>query len=303
MSKAPIALFVYDRPWHTRQAVEALQQNEPAEESDLFIFSDAPNSPGANLAVQKVREYIRGIGGFKSVTCMEREENLGLANSIIDGVTRLCNEYGRVIVLEDDLVVSPYFLEYMNEALERYRNNDKVMHICGYVPSLLPGAVLPETFFSRASSSWGWATWDDAWRKFEPDAESLLAHLRESGKEHEFDIYGSMPFTEMLERQMSGEIDSWAIRWYGSTFLLDGLCLHPSQSLVRNIGHDSSGVHCTRTNVFDVKLAEGPIREFPPTAIELEIGTQTLADFYRNMPRPVLQRLIRMMKRLFFAVK
>ena len=148
----PIILFVYNRPWHTRQTVKALQKNELAGRSDLFIFSDGPKDEQTEKAVQKVREYIHTIDGFQTVTIREREENWGLANSIIDGVTQIVNEYGRVIVLEDDLMTSPFFLRYMNDALNLYECEEKVISIHGYIYPL--SEKLPSTFFLRGTDYW-----------------------------------------------------------------------------------------------------------------------------------------------------
>jgi len=161
---APIALFVYNRPSHTRQTVEALQRCDLAEESDLIIYSDAPKSVEQTEAVNEVRQYIHQIDGFKTVYIVRRETNLGLAQSIIDGVSSLCEKYGRVIVLEDDLVTSPYFLQFMNDALEIYKDENQVMHISGGTYPI--GSMKEETFFLRAPFCWGWATWDRAWRHF-----------------------------------------------------------------------------------------------------------------------------------------
>ena len=156
MDLAPVILFVYNRLWHTKQTVEALRKNEHAMNTDLFIFSDAPKNNISAPAVEEVRKYIRGIGGFRSVSIVERDENFGLSKSIVDGVTSLCNEFGRVIVLEDDLVTSPYFLNYMNEGLNIYRHEEDVISIHGYVYPLVEN--LPETFFFRGTDCWGWAT-------------------------------------------------------------------------------------------------------------------------------------------------
>lgn len=257
MSEAPIALFVYNRPWHTRQTIEALQKNELAEESDLFIFSDAPKNPGASLAVQEVREYIRGIIGFKSVTIIEREQNLGLANSIIDGVTRLCNDSGRVIVLEDDLVTSPYFLRFMNDSLNRYERDDRVISIHGYMYPIMGN--LPDTFFLRGADCWGWATWKRGWDVFEPDGKKLLDSLKEKKLEREFNFDGAYDYLGMLRSQTEGKNDSWAIRWHASAFLKNMLTLYLGNSLVQNIGNDRSGTHCGDTDIFSGEIATRPV--------------------------------------------
>ena len=176
MALAPIALFVYNRPKHTASTVESLQKNVLANESDLFIFSDGPNRPSQYGMVNSVREYISDITGFKSVVIVERDRNKGLANSIIDGVSRLCKEFGQVIVLEDDLVTSPHFLSYMNEALNIYRHNDTVISIHGYVYPFK--SKLPETFFLRGADCWGWATWDRGWNLFEQAGISYFMNLK-----------------------------------------------------------------------------------------------------------------------------
>ena len=157
MNTAPVVLFVYNRPSHTRGTVEALQKNLLARESGLFVFADAPKSDEQAESVHEVRQYIRQIGGFKSVAIVEREFNLGLARSIIDGVTAIVNKYGRIIVLEDDMVTSPYFLTYMNEALEKYADDERVASSNGYVYPV--DQPLPEAFFLPGADCWGWATW------------------------------------------------------------------------------------------------------------------------------------------------
>lgn len=256
-SFAPVALFVYKRLWHTRQTLESLRNNEFASESDLVIFSDAPQKSEDDAAVSEVREYIKVANGFKSVKVVERTENLGLANSIIDGVTRLCAEYGKVIVLEDDLVTTPYFLRYMNKALEYYKSDERVISIHGYMFPVT--ADLPETFFLRDPGCWGWATWKRGWELFESDGRKLRALLSSGGLEQEFNFSGSYDYLGMLDAQIAGNNDSWAVRWYASAFLLNKLTLYPGKSLVRNVGHDGSGRHGSNTSEFTGELATYPV--------------------------------------------
>src|SRR6185437_15235239 len=170
---APIALFVYNRPEHTRRTLSYLQKNMLADESRLFIFSDGPKAGGDHAKVDEVRHLINKTSGFKSVKVINRKENMGLANSIISGVTQLVSEYGKVIVFEDDLLSSPYTLQYFNEALTKYVNEENVMHIGAYMYNL-KNKSLPQTFFYRAATSWGWATWARAWKYFEPDVDVLI---------------------------------------------------------------------------------------------------------------------------------
>ena len=242
MSYAPILLFVYNRPEHTRRCIESLLKNSLASESNLFIYADGAKDSTQQEAVNEVRNYIRSIQGFKQITLMERSENRGLARNIINGVTTQVNRYGKVIVLEDDLVVAPYFLQFMNDALEMYKNEPRVGHIqaCDFTQD----ASLPATFLIKWTGSWGWATWDRAWKHFNPNGNELLQELEERKLTHVFDFNGKYGFTRMLRRQIEGKNNSWAIRWNASLFLKDILSLNVGRSLVQNEGFDGSGTNC-----------------------------------------------------------
>lgn len=253
----PVALFVYGRPSHTRQTVEALKKNKLARETNLFVFSDAPKRPEAANTVREVREYLQTVDGFRSVDIVAREENFGLAKSIITGTTDLLERFGRVIVLEDDLVTSPYFLTHMNEALNKYAEDDRVISIHAYVYPT--DQSLPEAFFLRGADCWGWATWKRGWDLFNPDGKILLDELRRRKLTRQFDFDGSYPYTKMLEDQILGKNDSWAVRWYASAFLADKLTLYPGRSLVQNIGNDASGTHCGVSQNWDTSVSESPI--------------------------------------------
>jgi hypothetical protein len=242
---APIALFVYNRPDLTRQTVEALLANTLANQTPLHVFSDAPRDEAASPAVAEVRTYIRSIAGFKIVTIIERETNFGLARSIIDGVTRLCEECGCVIVMEDDLITSPHFLSYMNDALTRYEKEDRVMQISGHIFPVPEFSQREEALFLPFMTSWGWGTWVRAWKHFDPSAQGWETIKMDSVLRNRFNLDGHYDYSTMLEQQMSGKVDSWAIRWHLSTFLRNGVALFPPQSLVRNIGLDS-GTHGSR---------------------------------------------------------
>lgn len=242
MILAPIVLFVYNRPEHTKLTVEALQKNTLAEHSDLIIYSDAPKKPEAEVTVLAVREYIRAIKGFKTVTVIEQKTNFGLAKSIIDGVTAVVNEFGKIIVLEDDLIVTPYFLDFMNSALNVYEKEDMVIQVSGY---MFPVKMELENdaLFLPLTTSWGWATWRRAWKLFDPSAKGYALVKEDLVLRKRFNLDGEYDYFSMLEDQLAGQIDSWAIRWYLSTFLLGALTLYPRQSLVINNGFDGSGTH------------------------------------------------------------
>jgi hypothetical protein len=280
MNQAPVILFVYNRPWHTRQTVEALQKNRLAGDSDLFVFSDAPGKPDAFNAVQEVRDYIKSIHGFKTVSIIERKENLGLAASIIDGVTRLCDEYDRVIVIEDDLATSPHFLEYMNMALDFYAGEDRVMQIAGYMfPIRLE--FDEDAFFLPFISSWGWATWKRAWRHFDPQAQAYERLHGDSALRKQFDLDGHYSYFKMLRAQQEGRVDSWAIRWYLSVFMRKGLALHPKRTLVRNLGFDGSGVNCAVSGFDQDELETGFRVVSLPSRVDVSPSAENI---FRNMP-------------------
>jgi glycosyltransferase involved in cell wall biosynthesis len=287
MVLSPIALFTYNRPLHTRRTVESLRRNVLAEESELFVFSDGPRSGSDREKVEAVRTYIRNITGFKTVRLIERETNAGLAQSIISGVSEIVGKYGSIIVLEDDMLTSPFFLRYMNDALEFYKNEERVISIHGYLYPLR--ASLPETFFLRGADCWGWATWKRGWDIFEPDGGKLLRALKAGRLESSFDLNGAYPYTRMLRKQARGTVNSWAIRWHAAAFLARKLTLHPGSSLIANIGLDASGAHCSPTNRFDVELAGGPVR-IRPIPVEEHAGARKALEQYYRTTRPSLYK-------------
>ncbi len=242
MKLAPVVLFVHNRPAHTRRTVESLLKDELASESDLVIYSDAAKNPDTADAVGAVREYVATITGFRSVSVVQRDKNWGLARSVIDGVTSVVNEQGRIIVLEDDLIVSRHFLEYMNTALDRYQDDDQVMQISGHMfPVKFTAGT--DAVFLPMTTSWGWATWRRAWRHFDPDATGHEIIRRDPALCRRFNLDGSYDYARMLEQQLRGEIDSWAVRWNLSVFLRNGITLFPKSTLVENAGFDGSGTH------------------------------------------------------------
>lgn len=304
MPTAPIVLFVYNRPLHTRQTVEALKKNELASESDLIIYSDGPKTDQDVSKVSEVREYLRQITGFRSIRIHENNKNYGLANSVILGVSDTVNEYGKVIVLEDDLVTSPFFLRYMNTALERYDDEKKVMQISGYMFPVEFDSDL-KAFFLSFTSSWGWATWKRAWSHFDPDAAGYQLLRENDDLKKTFDLGGAYPYFRMLESQLRGEIDSWAIRWYLSVFVNNGLVLYPLKTLVLNNGFDGSGTHCCFCYEETSKLQEGRVDSWPAsvcTTAEVQIKIiNYLRTFSRN--RMPIRKKIFLERILAFVVR
>lgn len=279
MELAPIVLFAYCRPLHTRKTVNALLNNLLASDSDLIIYSDAAQNQDMQGIVDELRAYLATITGFRSVSVRHRSHNFGLSRSIIGGVSEVLRLYDRVIVVEDDLVTSPYFLTYMNEALERYALDDRVASIHGYVYPCVK--ALPEAFFLRGADCWGWSTWRRAWAHFNPDGQYLLGELRRRKLLNEFDFNGTYPFSKMLLDQIKGINDSWAVRWHASAFLASKLTLYPGRSLVHNIGNDTSGTHCSETTKYDTVFSESPIDLNNIVVEPSNEGRLAFEDFFR----------------------
>lgn len=262
---APIVLFAYNRPLHTRMCVESLLANPEAADSKLFVFSDGWKDEADRPRVEQVRGLAKGIRGFAAVEVREASENRGLANSVIAGVSEVVSRHGRVIVVEDDLVVSPHFLEFMNRALDLFENDERVGNVHGH---LFRMRGLPDTFLISHADSWGWATWKRAWAKFEPDGSKLLAALRGRGLVGTFNFEGAYPFSRMLERQIAGKNNSWAIRWKASLLLSGMLAVNAGKSLVANNGFDETGTNCGGGELFPTDLYTGRVECFRPDSIE-----------------------------------
>ena len=291
---APIALFVYNRPVHTQRTLQALTQNTLASDSDLYIFSDGAKTQKDLHQINKVREIIKMASGFKSIKIIERTTNYGLANSIIDGVTNLITQHGRIIVFEDDLISSPHTLQYFNEALSKYESEEKVMHIGAYMYPIKTDN-LPETFFYRAATSWGWATWTRAWKYFEPDINQLIKQF-DKAKIQTFSIEGKMNYWKQIQEFKRGKNNSWAIRWYASLFLRGGLTLNPSQSFIHNIGHDGTGVHSGNNKLYDVTINQNKITYFPDKIQENECAYKAIKDYLEIRKGNLLQRSVRFLR-------
>ncbi len=241
--KTPIALFVYNRPAHAQLALESLSRCERLAECSLRIYCDGPkndkDAEGVAAARQVAGEWAAQLGG----AVVERETNLGLARSIVTGVTDLCESHGRVIVLEDDFALSPSFLDYMLQGLDRYADEPNVYQISGYMFPVEHPAK-PDAFFLPLTTTWGWATWARAWRIFDWDASDALEKLRDPKLRRSFDLDGSYPYSAMLEQRLRNENDSWGILFWWAVFKAGGLALHPRESLVWVGGFDRSGTHC-----------------------------------------------------------
>jgi hypothetical protein len=293
---APIGLFIYKRPEHARRTIVSLQACEGAQSSPLYVFADGPKSEADVPAVRATRAMARQLLGDSAVF-VERERNRGLANSIIAGTTELCDRHGTIIVVEDDLVVAPSFLRFLNAGLERYRDEPRVMQISGHMfeaPSLTQRS---EALLLPMTTSWGWATWKRAWDLFDPAATGWRERLSDHAQAKRFNLGGRYDYLGMLRRQMKGEIDSWAIRWYYTVFAHDGLVLFPPRTLVTNMGLDGSGTH-DRLGLpaEQTPLEAGVSLDFPTEVAESREKALVFDAVNRFRPTSARRRLLALMK-------
>lgn len=263
MQLSPIVLFTYKRLDTLIKTMTALSANTLAASSDLYIYSDGLKWAKDKAAIAKVRAYLKTINGFKSITIHESPVNKGLANSIIDGVTHIINQYGSVIVLEDDLVSSPNFLNYMNDALNFYRNEAKVFSITGFSTPINSPHPDSDVYFTSRGSSWGWATWKDRWSTIDWEVKDYSVFKKDKTLRRNFNKMGSDK-SQMLERQMRGKIDSWAIRWCYHQFKNDLFSVHPFGSKIVNIGFYSADATNTKEkfNRYQTQLDNDDKKEF-----------------------------------------
>ena len=301
---APIVLFVYNRPNHTLRTLQALQANRLANQSFLMVYADGPKPnaiPSDLLKIEQTRHIIAQEKWCKEIHIIESDYNKGLADSIVEGVTQVVNEYGSVIVLEDDIVTSPGFLTYMNDALALYEDQAEVMHVSGFFLPVKGANKLSETFFYNQASCWGWATWARAWKCFDPNAERLLKKVVETNRTYTFNIDDSYPFVDQLKANVEGTLKTWAIKWQASIFLQDGLCLHPRHSMIRNIGFDGTGVHSGSSSVYDAQHISDAIPVRKQALFESSLARQLAKQFYstKNKRKKSVKRRIGSLLRRF----
>ena len=254
MNLSPVVLFVYNRPWHTRRSLKSLAKNELASRSKLIIYSDGPKNMEDSKSVEEVRKYIQSVNSFYRVRIEERKKNIGLAQSISRGVTEVINKYGRVIVLEDDMITSPLFLTFMNRAMDLYCDNSKIYSITGY--TLLLKAlkkVREDAYLTYRNSCWGWGTFLDRWEGIDWQVCNYEDFVRDKLAVNAFSR-GGKDLPKLLDLQLKGKLDSWSIIWDYHCFKNDGLCLAPRVPLLRNIGLDNSGIHCEPSLEYDIPV-------------------------------------------------
>jgi|SRR4030095_8654017 hypothetical protein len=292
VDKAPIILFAFNRPEHTRRTLSALKQNHLADSSLLFIYIDGPKRDFTDEQIQKinaVKEVAKEEQWCSEVKIIESKTNKGLAVSIMEGVTQIVNNFGRVIVLEDDLVSDKWFLKFMNDALTVYENEDEVVSVTGYIYPV--NKPLPNNFFLKGTDCWGWATWKRGWDIFENDGNKLLTELETKKLTSDFDFYDSYPYVQMLRDQIANKNNSWSILWCASAYLKNKYTLYPGHSLIQNIGFDGSGTHSGTTTEFDVKLLHKELTVEKLKIEENKEAKKVVAEYFRKMHqnrRPLL---------------
>ncbi len=298
---APIVLFVYNRPSHTRRTIESLKKNYLADESMLYIYSDSGKCNDDDSGVYQVRELLKNVNGFKRVIINERKSNWGLAKNIIDGVTSLVNEYGKVIVMEDDLVTSPYFLKYMNDSLKLYADQKKVWHISGWNYPI-DTSDLEDVFLWRFMNCWGWSTWSDRWRHYEKNIDKVINEFSKEQIDY-INLDNTDTSWSQVIRNKEKRIDTWAIFWYLSIIRNKGLCLNPSNSLVINIGNDGSGENCQATDSFTTKLSVTKELIVSTKVKENVIAVNEVKKFYKSLKKPLLKRIFNKVKLIISKIK
>lgn len=279
MSLSPIVLFTYKRLNTLKQTVEALSANSLVADSDLIVYSDGAKATTDEGIISEVRSYLKTISGFKTITIHESPSNKGLANSIIEGVTDVITQYGKVIVLEDDLVCSPNFLNYMNAALDFYNDEAKIFSITGYSIPINSNHPDSDVYFTSRSSSWGWATWKNRWENIDWEVKDYFAFKKDRTLRRNFDKMGS-DMSQMLDRQIKGKINSWAIRWCYHQFKYNLFSVHPFASKILNVGFNSPDASNTKEkfNRYQTQLENGFERKFQFTN-ELHLDPQIIKQF------------------------
>jgi hypothetical protein len=275
---SPVILFVYNRPAETQATLTALEANQLSGKTDLYIYSDGPKNLENYDKVQMVREIIRKNYKFRSIHIIESDSNLGLANSVISGVSQILREYDKVIVLEDDLISSSNFLEFMNQALIFYQYIERIFSVSGYtlrLPYLLN--YKKDFYYGYRASSWGWGTWSNRWIRVDWDLKDFRAFKHNLYQQLLF-MRGGVDLPGMLRDQVKGRIDSWAIRWCYNQFKLDQLTVFPSVSKVKSIGQGANATHTKKTRRFDTDLDSGQKQQFE-FEDKIEIDRKVMKEF------------------------
>lgn len=298
--KAPIIVFAYNRKEHLKRTLDALAANEGAKDSDLFIFADAPKEGTSDAGNEAVRAFLseykiihENDKIFNSIMVTMAAKHKGLAQSVIGGVSSVIEKYGRVIVVEDDIVTSPYFLNYMNDALEYYQNDSRVWSISGYTLPLASLENYPKDVYAfYRCCSWGWATWEDRWRMNDWEVRDFARFDRSFFRRKKFNR-GGRDLSFQLDRQMLGMIDSWAIRWGYNEYKNDMLTIYPSASYVDNEGFDGSGTHFgTVSTNYNTKIRGKKEYMFEKTSVDRRIAKEFRDRYSENRIKALIKEIL-----------
>ncbi|NML96699.1 glycosyltransferase family 2 protein [Paraburkholderia sp. RP-4-7] len=292
----PVVVFAYNRPRHLDATLGALRRAHGANEIDVLIFCDGPRNESEQKAVNEVRDIARNSKGFRSVKVFTSDENRGLGDSVVRGVSHALSFYESVIVIEDDVEVSPGFLIYMCGALSEYINNNKVFSISGYSPPVEGKEDFNDGFFIPRICSWGWATWRDRWQSVDWNVGEYELFIKDRSRRSEFCRAGR-DMLDMLINQVEGESESWAIRFDFARFISGNkLTLYPSSSLVKNSGMDGSGEHFEKSQRYQTQISQRTEFAFPSCVNEASELTVAFSEFYPRRLRSRLAILARRMR-------
>ncbi|MDO9208877.1 MAG: glycosyltransferase [Sulfuricurvum sp.] len=298
MSYAPIVLFTYNRLSELTFTVNALKNNFLASESDLFIYSDAAKNENDIPKIKNIRNYLHSISGFKSVHIIEREKNFGLAKSVIEGASEILNQYGNIIVLEDDIITSPNFLCYMNSALEFYKEDEKVFSISGHtIPLKTLEKWGKDTYIALRPASWGWATWKNQWENIDWDLLDYDAFMQDKTKTKKFNM-GGVDLTRMLRHYREGKNNSWAIRWAYAMYKAGKYTIYPKVTKVQNIGFSDEATHCNGVNIYESNMDTSQSCEFD--FVSEIIPNQKIIDEFRaqyTFSSKLMKKIIEILKK------
>lgn len=293
MTYAPIIVFAFNRLDVLKNTISSLSANPEAKDSDLFVFVDGarPQKEGEEEKVRNVQDYVKSITGFRQLTYTLSEANKGLAKSIIEGTTEIINKYGKAIVVEDDLIVNPNFLCYMNRALSYYSDEKTVFSICGYTNRVRrPAGYIADTYFCARSSSWGWATWADRWNSVNWELNDWDSFSQYA---HAFNQWGGSDCWHMLNDWHKGRNKSWAIRFCFAQFLQNKVSLFPMKSLVRNEGFDGQGTNCKKWSRFKYELEDTDKKNFTwPTSLDINKALYRQAMQYHSIHQRIWSKIM-----------
>jgi hypothetical protein len=298
---APIAIFAYNRPDHLRLTLDSLKNNELIGQSHLYAFSDGPKpnaSVEENARITAVRETLHSIDFTRKLTVIEAEQNKGLARSVIDGVAKVVSEHGKIIVVEDDLFLSPYFLEYMNDALDKYQDAENVFQISGYMFPVKFKEITEDCLFLPYTTTWGWATWKRAWEAMDTSMSGFKLLSVDKKLRHLFDMNSTYPYYDMIKNQLNGKVSSWGIQWYLSVFVKNGLTLHPRKTLVIQNGFDDQATHTVSSSYENAsfyanELISEKVRRFPDKIEVLQSRFNDYIAFFKTYNKQLKKQKIK----------